>query len=445
VPNQFAIYKALHAETCKVAGSKCTLALDGWNTGVWPTYLFLLGAAFAIFLYVRLGLLQKVGNFAKKRTHRFWLQNLIMITPFVLAYTSYDTIRNVWDYAQINGTGYFKGACPKSIIFDGKLPQCEVGVALWQSILIKYLQTLLFIIPLAALCTSALLLIFQFAPKRFWLLPAAAVSVLIFYQSAGFDRVNDSEPLPPDNILVRSVAPLAIREGWPLDNIHVTKQQFLSYYEHGRVVGLGSGQRIVFGVYYAFDDTEISDGLLRVKSQTNQNGFRPNKPSPAVLRAIMGHELAHVQRWHLELLLCLCLFSACTLCWITAKILEKSKMWSDGWTALPIYLAALLAVFPLHHAVARALSLASEYDADWAGLEISQEPDGFAEFAILDAAGSPFELSLFGRWFTYHPSYGERIRMAIKWQQINRPDRQLTVPDTIALIMPAKDPQTPKD
>lgn len=441
--DQFAIYQALHAETCKVAGANCAFATDGWSISVWAGYLLWIATAFALLLFVRSGLAQKMASFAERRTDRLWLQTLIVVGPLVLAYTTFDILRNIWGYSQNPTIGNFDTPCPKLIHLPDELPECVEGLALWWAFLSEYLLTSIALIVVAAFCTYILLRVFRYAPKRFWLLPVLGASALFIYHSAGFDRDSRTRPLGPDNSLIAAVKPLAIREGWPLDRIHVSDGNFSDRRLQGRVVGLGSQKRITFGEYIAFTEAELPVHL-QGWSKEGKNGFRHYRPSPAMLRSIMGHELAHVQRWHSELRLLWNISFALLLSWMIFRVLSSTKMWSTGWTAIPIYLAALCAAVPLHDAIGGAVALATEYDADWVGLEISQEPDGFAAFALLSAAGSPLELSPLDRWRTYHPSFGERIRISLKWQHANRPNRPLAVPDTKAFLIPAKEEQKPR-
>jgi hypothetical protein len=425
VENQFTVFETLHAQTCNVQGATCEL-----SPVYWPSFAGLLALTALFAVYAFSGAASRVGEFAERRTSWLWLQAIIAaVPPGIAIITLLATFRGV-AFATQSG----KGPCRHSILNEDGTVVCLNGSeATWNAVIDAMTDGVWIVVPVAFVILVALIALRR-APKQLWLFPGLSLSLYIGVTSVMGNTPSPSQPLPLSNFLAETVKPLAEAESWSMARVFSTREVIVRNQDAARVVGLGPWQRIEFGHGWAH-------GIRDIAPVVTHNGWHVPDPSPAVIRAVMGHELAHIERRHLEVLLGLNLLLILTMSWLAFRLVCKSRLSADPWTHIPLYASALCIGFALVDASMLGAELATEYDADQVGLEISNEPDGFAEFALLSAAGSKLELGLLERWLvTQHPSNGERIRTAIAWQMANRANQPLSIPDTRRLFVPATRP-----
>lgn len=425
--NQFAIFQELHSRTCSVSGSSCDAEVT-----IWPFFALYIAVALLFGLYAYTGLAARVGTWAEGRTDRLWLQSLVVVTPPVLAIVAGFAI--VGAIAELSDP---LAGCTATLKLPDGTSECAHGGYRW---LTNALAKLLLIPVVAVACYIALRIIRQ-SPRRLWLFPFLCAAAFTIHDRSGLDSRIKSKELPAYNTLIPAVSEMTQREGWPLEKIEMGRGQLNRYRDPAVVVGFGPWKRIVFASGYAVSSEEVPDW----RDVSDVSGFRRLDPSPAALRALMGHELAHVRRWHPELLLVADLLLLALLTWSAGRVaIALPQARPSVWTKLSALAAAMALAWPLLFGAVRGLTLIAEYDADRIGLDISREPDGFAEIALVFAAGQKLELPLGERWIlTTHPSNGERIRMAIDWQLANRPNQPLSIPDPSKLYV-HRDGQPPR-
>lgn len=428
--NQSTVFEALHAQTCDVQGAAC-----GLSTAYWPGFAGLIALTALLAVYAYSGAATRVGEFAARRTSRLWLQAIIAAVPPGIAITTLLAIFRGVAFATQSG----KGPCRHSILNEDGTVDCLNGSqATLHAVIDAATDGVWIIVPVAFVILVALIALRR-APKQLWLFPGLSLSLYIGVTSVMGHTPSPSQPLPLSNSLAATVKPMAEAESWPMARVFSTREIIVLNQDAARVVGLGPWQRIEFGHGWAH-------GIRDIAPVVTHNGWHVPDPSPAVIRAVMGHELAHIERRHLEILLGLNLLLILAMSWFAYRLVGKSRLSANHWTHIPLYATALCIGFAVVDASILGAELATEYDADQIGLEISNEPDGFAEFALLSAAGSKLELGLSERWFvTQHPSNGERIRTAIAWQMANRPNQPLSIPDTRRLLVPATRPYPIKE
>jgi hypothetical protein len=428
---EFASFQALHAKTCTIVGTNCELDINYFSAFFW----FLL-PALLLFLYARLGFAARIAHWAERRTGKIWLQALIVAFPFVVCFIVPQMLQKL------------------IVLFDDPLKlcnafitshvgspnkQCLGGNPTFLSVIKNAIVSNLWLILPISLALYAGYWTFRKAPRLIWVLPFLCFSLFALYTALGFQHTTN--PISSSNNLMVAIAPLAKQEGWPLDRVQALKEDFGTRSENGLVISLGWNKSIVFGDAFVQEYDEYAAERTLTKFQ--QNGFYRSNYSPGALRAIMGHELAHVQRWHVEILLIINLVLGAFLLWGAARfVFGKHNSNKAIWVLFPLYASALMVVYLAQSSIIKGFQLITEYDADHVGLDISKEPDGFAEWALASAAGSPLELPFKARWLlTWHPSNGERIRMAIAWQKKNRPQQPIAIPDPKKLYTPANNNQ----
>ncbi len=293
--------------------------------------------------------------------------------------------------------------------------------------------------PMAALLAGVTVALLRVAPRWWWVLPSLLWGGYVVVEEA---RIPEHLTRITDQQLLSVMAPMAEREGLSRDRLLTSRSLVNDMLTTARVDGIGSNQTIMVGFVYGHPMRRDFGSVVR-------NGFYLTALSDAALRSVMGHELAHIRQNHTTKRLVFSLLLIGLLCWRAGRLCLRMQPIGlrlgvqcavDRWTCLALLSATMPILFILLDAGQRSLTLALEFEADRIGLDISREPDGFAEFALLDAAGGRFELEWWERWMTYHPSNADRVRQAIRWQQRYRPDQPIAIPDAQRLLIPANRP-----
>jgi hypothetical protein len=417
---QFAAYQAIYEASCAIASQPCGTSFSLWRGWLfWPAVGLLMGA-FSWLAAPRL------RAWVEARTERRWLQALLFAVPVALGWALIKGGLAAWDFVPppSNHRCYTAPPIPQSW---GGLDPCTgfpptvLGEA-WQSAS----NAIWLVIPIAVVLWLALLGLRR-VPRWLWLLPALLWTVQI---GAQWNDSLSQNQLDPANSIAQAISPLLSRQDFPMAQVRV-KPPFAGS-SPAIVTGFGSAHQIELSWSY------VNPHLLH---GNQRNGLTIPAYSAAAWRAIIGHELAHVRRHHNVLNFGVPILFGMVLCWFgwwwTRRI-------ADHWRRLCSYAAILMAALPVQALVLNAVITVTEYQADHIGFDIAREPDGFAEMALIEALGGRMELSFVERWLvTYHPSPGERIRMAIAWQRANRPDQPLRVPSLEQMVRRAAPPGQP--
>lgn len=167
----------------------------------------------------------------------------------------------------------------------------------------------------------------------------------------------------------------------------------------------------------------IADSLLREAPGFRSIGNIPlNRASDRQVAALVGHELAHLELNHHTKAVLLNLFATAALTFAAAFIaIRLADRHLPGQATAPtrsaIVVSSLFAstylAFALSAVVLLEQSRRHELAADARGLEISGDPEGFAQLLVAIQVSKPLTLpSRFDQFFMTHPPAIERIEAA---------------------------------
>jgi STE24 endopeptidase len=272
---------------------------------------------------------------------------------------------------------------------------------------------------LTAIALPILLALVRRMPRRYWIVPALAASLWLFWVTAhnGYERI---APLPP-GALRADIEAMAQGSGLSPDRIHMGEQKLFS-----------GGLMDAHAIWWRGKPQAIlSERLFNVVPVPPQNIRPPYRPvTAAEVRAIAGHELAHLRLMHLYFMPAILIGLAWLLAWLAcagtrALVSKFGPSWRVAGSTDPAALPAIALTFgiafyaslPLSNAVGQA----AEIQADAAGLDIARDPDGAAALAMREARGRPISHPVVEQWLFYdHPSPLHRIRHAMAWKARHR-------------------------
>ncbi|MFM5918661.1 MAG: M48 family metallopeptidase [Novosphingobium sp.] len=286
----------------------------------------------------------------------------------------------------------------------------------WLADMAKDLGINLLIFPLIAMAVYAVI---RRSPKNWWLAGAGvmaaffALGMLVapVYIAPLFNKYTE---MPAGPMRDRIVA-MAQSKGIPSEHIYVFDASKQSKRISANVSGVGPTIRI-----------SLNDNLL-------------NRSSPQEVAAVMGHEMGHYVLNHVwwglaffSAVAALAMFLVSRLA--PALITRFGERWGGirdvGDPASMPVLGILFAVFsmlatPLTNTMIRV----DESQADAFGLDVAQEPDGFASVAMKLSEYRKIEPGPIEEMLFYdHPSGATRVRMSMQWKKDHVPNAQMVVP-----------------
>ncbi|MEZ5994249.1 MAG: M48 family metallopeptidase [Hyphomonadaceae bacterium] len=196
------------------------------------------------------------------------------------------------------------------------------------------------------------------------------------------------------------------------------------------IIGMAQANGVPASDVYVFDVSRQSNRVT-----ANVSGFAGTtrislsdtlleRGGPSAVREVMGHEIGHYVLRHTNSILIM-VGALVAIMFALANVLFKSLSKGERWgvrdIADPAGMPLLFAVLAFLGAVATPIQnniiRYHEQQADIFGLNVSREPDGFAQSALLLSEYRKMEPSPLEEWFFYdHPSGYDRIHMAMVWK-----------------------------
>ena len=298
---------------------------------------------------------------------------------------------------------------------EGQYDLMNQTFAAWLVDTLKSVGIDLIVVPLLVLAVYAVIRRF---PRNWWLVATGVIAAfLAFGMLIGPVYIaplfNTYTELPAGPVRDRIVA-MAQAKQIPSEHIYLFDASKQSKRISANVSGLGPTIRI-----------SLNDNLL-------------NRSSEAEIAAVMGHEMGHYVLDHvLWSLLFLSLLAAAILFLVSRIAPGLIAKYGERWgirdigdpASLPV-LGILITVFSLLATpLTNSLVRVNESQADAFGLDIAQEPDGFASIAMKlseyrKIEPGPIEEAL----FFDHPSGATRVRMSMQWKKDHVPDAQMVTP-----------------
>ena len=372
---------------------------DAYSDGSqWVLLLGTLVSVLSCWIMLRLRVLPRVRDAMQRRGWRPWL-GIIACAVVFLALDAIITLP--WAIATEFWREQQYGLMNQS--FGGWLGDKALAVVL----------TVLFGAPLLLLIYAVI----RRFPRRWWLIGsgvmAALVTLAVLITPVFIAPLfNTYTELPQGPVRDRIVA-MAQAHQVPANQIYVVDASRQSDRISANVSGLGPTIRIT-----------LNDNLL--------------KQPPAMVAAVMGHELGHYVLGHSwRIILILSLVFAVQF-WLASMIVPAAiRLGGQRWkvrligdpASMPV-LGGVLAVLTLLSTPAiNTMIRVSESDADAFGLDAAREPDAFAAAAMKlsnyrkIAPGALEEALLFD-----HPSGKTRVRMSMQWKKDHVPGAAEVVP-----------------
>lgn len=353
-------------------------------------WLLLWGALVAVaadLLILRAGLSARFRDWAERTSKRPFLQSMLYGLPYLLVGT---LIALPWTIY----TGFFR---------EKQYDLMNQGFGAWAGE--SALEVAIGLIlgpPIIALVMWGI----RRSPKRWWLggtaISGIIIALLVMVSPVFFAPLfNEYKELPAGPVRDRIVS-MAQSRGVPADHIYLFDQSKQHKRISANVSGLGPTIRI-----------SLNDNLL-------------NRSDIHEIADVMGHEMGHYVLGHVwKLTIAFALIFGFSF-WLASRIVPGViARWGGSWgvrgsddvAAIPVYsivfTLALLLITPIINSVIRH----NESEADLYGLEVGNEPDGFARIALKlseyrKIEPGPIEEML----FFDHPSGATRIRMAMAWK-----------------------------
>jgi STE24 endopeptidase len=246
--------------------------------------------------------------------------------------------------------------------------------------------------------------------KASWWLWGTMVSIVlltfvIFIQPVVIEPMfNEYKPMPAGAVKTE-ILRIAHANNIPTNDVLMVDASRQTKRVSANVAGIGSTVRIA-----------LNDNLL-------------NRASPEGVAAVMGHEMGHYVLNHVvKMLVFLAVILAFGFLFIDRSYSWVARRWGQRFgtrdigdeAGLPIVMALLSVYFFMATPLMNTIVRTQEAEADYFGLNASQQPDGFAEAMLMTAEYRKAEP---GKWeeilFYDHPSPHTRLHNAMQWKAEN--------------------------
>ncbi|WP_309623555.1 M48 family metallopeptidase [Novosphingobium sp.] len=274
----------------------------------------------------------------------------------------------------------------------------------------------LLIVPLIVMAVYAVIRRF---PKNWWVMAAGVITgFLAFGMLIGpvfiSPLFNTYTELPGGPIRDRVVA-MAKAKNIPSEHIYLFDASKQSKRISANVSGIGPTIRI-----------SLNDNLL-------------NRSTPQEIAGVMGHEMGHYVLnhvwWSLAFLSALAALAMFLVSRIgPALIARYGARWGGirdiaDPASMPVLGILIALFFMLATPLTNTMIRVDESQADAFGLDVAQEPDGFASVAMKLSEYRKIEPSALEEMLFFdHPSGATRVRMSMQWKKDHVPNAQMVVP-----------------
>lgn len=160
-----------------------------------------------------------------------------------------------------------------------------------------------------------------------------------------------------------------------------------------------------------------------------------NRADAAAVEAVMAHEIGHFVLNHVSKMLLAFLPLLVVIFLLTQKIFDaivrrRGDKWGirgvDDYAGFPLLMAIISLLFFLATPVLKRVVYMQEYEADLFAINATQNPEAWAEVALLTAEYRKLQPPAWEEnWLNDHPSPYKRISMAMRWKLENLPEEGL--------------------
>ncbi len=275
--------------------------------------------------------------------------------------------------------------------------------------LVEFLQGAALSLVGMSLFVALLYLLLRRSPQRWWLwasgLVVGSIAVLLFISPIYIQPLfNDYRPMDEGPLKDRILS-IARANGMAADDVKQVDESRQSNRVSANVSGLFGTSRIA-----------LNDNLL-------------NRASADGVEAVMGHEIGHYvlnHQWNMMLSIGL-IFLACFAA--TNKIFRlmlrrRGEGWGvrgiDDYAGFPMLYAAMSVILTIATPALFRVVYIQEYEADLFAINATQNPDAWAEVALLTAEYRKLHPPAWEEaWLNHHPSPYVRIFTAMRWKAEN--------------------------
>jgi STE24 endopeptidase len=272
--------------------------------------------------------------------------------------------------------------------------------------LVEFLQMNVIVIVGISLFMAFLYLILRLSPQRWWLWATGLVMVfsciLMFIVPIFIDPVfNEYRPMDEGPLKARILS-IARANGMQADDVKQVDESKQNNRVSANVSGIFGSSRIA-----------LNDNLL-------------NRASPDAVEAVMGHEIGHYVLHHQwKTLSFFAVIFLLGFALANTIFLALQRRWGDAWgirgiddyAGYPLLYAIGMVLIFLATPAFYKITYIQEAEADLFAINATDNPDAWAEVALLTAEYRKLRPPQWEEsWLNHHPSPYARIYMAMRWK-----------------------------
>ncbi|MDJ0879819.1 MAG: M48 family metallopeptidase [Halieaceae bacterium] len=275
----------------------------------------------------------------------------------------------------------------------------------------EHLTGTVLIVLFGSVFLSLLYVALRRSPERWWIwgagLSGGFLALLIFLSPLFIDPLfNDYKPMD-EGPLKERILSIARANGVPADDVKQVDQSKQTKRVSANVSGMLGTVRIA-----------LNDNLL----------LRADAPA---VEAVMAHEIGHYVLNHagkrilfFALVIAVCFAGTSWLFNFVAA--RRGERWGirgvDDYAGFPLLFAAISVFLFLATPVLNKITYVQEYEADLYAINATQNPEAWAEVALLTSEYRKLHPPEWEEnWLNHHPSPYARVYMAMRWKAENLP------------------------